>query len=209
MQTVNLGSGESLVIRVIARVAGTAAILCGLVLLFAIVTMVARGFQPGGTGGFISGIENNWLVLLCKLHFRIQGVSTNMLRSQNPIDYVIMALTCVTCVGLYLTLKETSRVWSIVALALPFLGVLIFLITHLAGRSALMAAVLAFSIIMIWNSGCGLAAACLGVAAGALLLVGDFTERLHSKVVGTIFAVGYVILVGWFEVVGAKLVAPN
>ncbi len=208
MNSATLGSGHPLAIKTVVVVAGATALICAAVLLLAFAGVAVRGFRRAGTGGLVSAVENNWLVLLYKLHVRVEGFSSSMLHSQNAIDYVIMGLTCATSVGLYLTLKEASRAWSIVALALPFAGVVIFLVTQLAGRSALMGAVLAFSIIMIWSHGFGMAAAALGIAAGTLLLVGDLTEGLvHSTAIGALVAVGYFLLIGWFGFVGTRMLA--
>jgi hypothetical protein len=90
-----------LAVRIIDRAAGAVALLCGLLLLLAVATMVARGFQPGPPEGLISRIENSWLVLLYKLHFTTQGIRSDMLRSQNAVDYIVLALACATCVDPY------------------------------------------------------------------------------------------------------------
>jgi hypothetical protein len=207
MSSTALVSPQSPAVTILARIAGVSAILSALLLLSAVAILAARGFRPASGGGVIVQIENNWLMLLAKLHLRFEGVKTEALRSQNVVDYLIMSLTGVACIGLFLTLRQTSPVWSIVGLALPFAGIVLLAITHLTGRSGLMAAVIAFSLIMIWSQGYGILAVCLGLVAGTLLLVGDFTESVHSRAIGVLMLAGCVSLIAWFLVVGVRLLA--
>jgi hypothetical protein len=198
-------STQSPAVRILTRVAGVSAILSALLLLSALAILAGRGFRPASGAGVIVQVENNWLILLAKLHLRFEGVTTEALRSQNAVDYLIMSLTGIACIGLFLTLRQATQVWSIVGLALPFAGIVLLAITHLTGRSALMAAVIVFSLIMIWTEGYGMLAVCLGLVAGTLLLVGDLSESLHSRAIGVLMLAGYVSLVAWFLVVGVRL----
>ncbi len=207
MNPTALASPRSAAVKIVTRIAGVSAILAALLLLLAVAMLAARGFRPASGAGVVVQVENNWLILLSKLHLRFEGVKTEALRSQNAVDYIIMSLTGIACIGLFLTLRPTSRVWSVVGLALPFAGIVLLAITHLTGRSALMAAVIVFSLIMIWSQGYGILAVCLGLVAGTLLLVGDFTESLHSRAIGVLMLAGYVALVAWFLVVGVRLSA--
>jgi hypothetical protein len=120
-------------------------------------------------------------------------------------DMVILALTAIMGVGLWFILKSTSMAWSIVGMALPILGIIIYIITQLAGRSSVMGAVLAFSLIALWSSGLGRLAPYIGILAAALLLLGDFTEPLHSKLIAVLIATGFVLFTVWFVLVGIRM----
>jgi hypothetical protein len=200
-----LGSFVPSEVRLICRLAGVAAITCGVLLVGAIVVVLARGLQADITSGGLGRIGNNWLLTLFRLHFGVDGFSNGMLHGVRLMDALILALTAIVSVGLWLLLKSTSMVWSVVGMALPVLGIILYVVTQLAGRSAVMGAVLAFSLIALWSPALGQLVAYVGIFAGSLLLLGDFTEPLHSKPIALLIGVGYVLLIVWFVLVGIRL----
>jgi hypothetical protein len=193
-------------VQMICRLAGAAAIACSFIVLGGVVAVLIRGLQGNFANGDLGTLGNNWLVTLFRLHFGVDGLTNELLHGIRLIDMLILALTAATGIGLWFALKSTSSIWSVVGMALPFVGIILYILTQLAGRSAVMAAVLAFAVIAFWSPGFGRIAPCIGLLAGALLLLGDLTEPLHSKVIAWIIAAGYVLLAVWFVLVGIRMV---
>ena len=187
-------SFESAGARLFGRIAGIAGIVCSLLLFTALVAVVVRGVNSSILNRELGGLLNNWLVTLFKLHFGVDGITNGMLRGVALTDVVILLLTTAVGVGLWFVLKSTTMAWSIVGMVLPVLGLILFIATQLAGRSAVMAAVLFFALITLWSSGFDRIAPFIGIIAAVLLLVGDFTEPLHSKVIALLVIVGYALL---------------
>jgi hypothetical protein len=51
--------------------------------------------------------------------------------------------------GLYVALRQTSRIWSMIAASKPVLGMALFIVTKLAGRSGVMGAGAVISFVML------------------------------------------------------------
>ena len=133
--------------RRIYKLAGAAGLLAsGLFLLGGIGLLQAR-LQPGIAGG--TGILDNWLLVLLQLNAGFSGIGFDALTGLNPLDLVLLFLMGLLCFGLYVALKSTSRIGSLIALVQPFLGILILCVTQSAGRSALMGAMLVISLVML------------------------------------------------------------
>jgi hypothetical protein len=83
----------------------------------------------------------------------------------------------------------------------------IFVVTKLAGRSGVMAAVLLISWVMLWSKNFAKAIGILGILASLLLLIGDFTTspEVHSNLVASLVGAGYVFLTVWCFLGGRKL----
>ncbi len=199
-------SFESPGARLFGRIAGIAGIVCSLLLFMVFIMAIVQGVKSSAANGGFGRLQNNWLVTLFKLHFGVDGITNDMLRGVALTDVAILVLTAVVGVGLWIVLKNTTMAWSLVGMVLPVLGLILFIATQLAGRSAVMAAVLVFALIAIWSPVFGRVAPYIGIIAAVLLLLGDFTEPLHSKVIAVAFGVGYAFLVAWFMLVGIKLV---
>jgi hypothetical protein len=145
----------------------------------------------------------NWLVVL----FRINAgqLGADALRILNPVDFAALVLVGLTFLGLWPLLARGRKVWVSIAVAMPFIGIPLLLITHLAGRSAVMGAGLIVSVLMLGIPGFK-TAAYLGIPANALLLVGDFgTTGSPMPVVAVALAAGYVLLFAWFVVIAVSL----
>ena len=104
-----------------------------------------------------------------------------------------MALVATTYLGLYAALRRTSRIWSIIAAVMRFLGIVVF---HRNENSRPQR-----------GDGCGAGnlvrhaaekylqkvIAYLGILASVLLLAGDFgtTENSASTIVAVLIGIGY------------------
>jgi hypothetical protein len=51
--------------------------------------------------------------------------------------------------GLYVALRQTSRIWSMIAASKPVLGMALFIVTKLAGRGGVMGAGAVISFVML------------------------------------------------------------
>src|SRR5574341_1959533 len=104
------------------KISGAAALIAGVLLLMAMISLIIAGFQPGAINGWLALFQSNWLVLIFKLHAGFGGVQVGLLHVLNLLDIAILALVGTMCLGLYAALRSSSKTWSLVALALPFLG---------------------------------------------------------------------------------------
>jgi hypothetical protein len=199
-------SFESAGARLFGRIAGIAGIVCSLLLVTAFVTVVIRGVNSSIPSSGFGGVLSNWLVTLFKLHYGVDGITNGMLRGVALPDVVILLLTTAVGVGLWFVLKSTSIAWSLVGMVLLVLGLILFIATQLTGRSVVMATVLVFALIILWSPGFSRMAPFIGIVAAVLLLLGDFTESLHSKVIALLIVVGYVFLIAWYMLIGIKLI---
>lgn len=190
----------------IYKVGGVAAFIAGTLLLTAMISLIISPLQPGAINGWLSLFQNNWLIVIFKLHAGFNGIQIDRLHVLNILDIAILALVGTMYLGLYAVLRRTSRIWSIIALALPFLGIIVFIATKTAGRSAVMGAGLVISVVMLRNKTFNRVAAYMGVVASVLLLVGDFTAGvLHSSIITTLFGIGYVLLMAWIFLIARRL----
>jgi hypothetical protein len=188
-------------------IAGSAAaLIAGVVFLLAVIDLIIPSFRLGTPNGWVSLFQNNWLMVIFKLHAGFSGVQIELLHILNFLDIAILALVGTMYLGLYAALRRTSRIWSITALALPFLGIVLFIATNSAGRSAVMGAGLIISVVMLRNNIFNRATAYMGILASALLLVGDFSAGvLHSNIITTLCGIGYVLLMTWFFLISRRL----
>ena len=189
------------------KVSGMAALLLGGVFLLAIISLITTSHPPGASENWLLLFQNNWLTVLFKLNAGFEETTFEDLHGLNALDMVILALVAVTYIGLCIALRHIRRVWSIIAAALPILGILIFVATKLAGRSGVMAAGLIISLLMLRSEIFGKMTAFIGTLACLFLLAGDFgtSENAHSAFVAILMGAGYVLLTIWFFLIGGKL----
>jgi hypothetical protein len=146
-----------------------------------------------------------WLVVFFQINAGVGELPAEPLRVLNPIDVLVLVLTGVTMLGLWSLLPRRGRIWRAIVVGLPFAGIATLLATHIAGRSSLMGSGLLISLLMIGSRDLrrlGL----LGAVANALLLAGDVgTGDSTAIAIAVIVGVGYVLLLTWFALVGARL----
>ena len=189
------------------KVSGMTALILGVLLLIALIGLIIVGLQLDTINGWFSLLQNNWLVVLFKLNAGFNGVHFDLLYGLNPLDIAIMALVATMYLGLYAALRQTSKIGSILAAIQPFLGIVIFIATNTAGRSAVMGAGLVISLVMLRSSIFGKVIALVGILASVLLLVGDFstTANSHSDTIAIFIGIGYVLLMTWFFLIARRL----
>jgi len=189
------------------KASGAAALLLGVLFLAALLSLITASLRPGAINGWLSLFENNWLIVLFKLNAGLEGIRFDRLVGLNALDIAILVLVAITVLGLCAALRQTSRVWSIVAAVMPILGIVLFIATKLAGRSAVMGAVLVISLVMLRSKIFNKIIAFSGILASLFLLAGDFgtSANAHSNSVAFLVGIGYVILMIWFFLVGRRL----
>ena len=176
-----------------------AALAEGIVLLIGLLSL-------GSTGGWLAAIPDNWLITIFKLHAGFGGAHIGLLQGVDLLDIVILAFEGLALLGLYAALGRTRRIWSVVAAIQPFLGIVLFLVTQSAGRSAAMGAVLVISLVMLHGGLFTRTTAYVGIAASVLLLVGDFTAGIPPvPIMAILFGIAYLIFTAWFFLIARRL----
>ncbi len=185
--------------------------------LFKVGSMVAwvllALFSIGITGvsalnGRYAFLQNNWLIVLFKLNVRFYNAQTSILNVFNILDLTIMVLFCILFLAFHAALYRSHKIWSAIATSLPFLGIVLFLITHTAGRSGLLIGALIFSVVMLGSNVFSKISAYLGIVASALLFfAGDIGTTIFppSIVIANLIGIGYMLWIVWFALIGWRL----
>ncbi|NIT61265.1 MAG: hypothetical protein GWN00_35190 [Aliifodinibius sp.] len=185
--------------------AGATSVLLMLVLfLIGAIGIITTSLRITINNGWLMQLQDNWLVVLFKINMGLQA-NLNII---SLIDLAIMVLFCAMSLGLYHGLKKASKIWSLIATALPFLGIPTFLATSTAGRSALLIATLLFSIIMLRSNIFSKITAYVGIVASTLLFfAGDIATAIFSSssIVAIFIAFGYVLWMLWLLFIAQKL----
>jgi hypothetical protein len=186
---------------------GVAALLVGVLFLAGLVDLILTGLGAETAARWLSLAGSNWLVVLFQLNAGFSGVEYGLLYQLNPLDIAILALAGIAFLGLYVALRSTSKIWSLIAVIQPFLGIVLFVATKTAGRSAIMGATLVISLVMLRSHLFSRLIACIGLFASVLLLAGDMgtTPGSQSSILALFIAVGYVLLTTWYFVIGRRL----
>jgi len=192
------------------KLGGLGALIAGALFLIPIIEITITGFQPGTINRWLSLFQNNWLVVIFKLHAGFKEVQPGLLYILNSLDIALMALIGMMYFGLYAALRGTSKVWPMVALIQPFLGIVIFVITKSAGRSGVMGAGLVISMVMLRSDIFNKVIAFMGLLSSILLLAGDISVGIsHSYIFASLTAIGYMLLTTWFFLIAQRLFQPG
>jgi hypothetical protein len=192
--------------RWLYKVSGRAALGEGIVLVVGLLILVTGALVPPSASGWLEAFRDNWLITIFKLHAGFGVAQISLLRGVDLLDLVILALEGLTVLGLHAALWRTSRIWSIVAAIQPFLGIVLFIATKTAGRSAAMGAALVISLVMCRSSVFNRGAAYLGIAASVLLFLGDLSAGIPPLPINAIlFGIAYVLFTVWFFLIGGNL----
>lgn len=187
------------------RLGGSAALI--LLVFFLIGVAGISCSQPPAINSRLSLLQN-WLIVLFKLNVSSCEIQPDALNVLNLLDIIIMALFGVMFLSLYVALRQAARIWSVVAVSLPFLGMIVFLVTKTAGRSGLMIGGLIFSIIMLKSDIFLKATAYLGIVAAMLLFfAGDLATTFFSplNLIAISISIGYLLWMIWFYQIAQRL----
>lgn len=193
--------------RDLYTVAGAAGSIAALVLLLALISLIGSMLRPNAANSWFSSFQNIWLIVIFKLHAGFRGVQIDLLHELNYLDLAILAIAGIVHLGLYTALKPTGKIWAILAVLQPFLGILLFIATKNAGRSGVMGAALVASGVMLRSDLFEKATAYLGILASLLLLAGDFSAGVvpPMTVMAVLVGIGYALLTAWFCLVARTL----
>jgi hypothetical protein len=172
-------------------------LLLGLILLSALLSLACSIIWSPTNSAFVASITNNWLITIFKIHANILPSEPNPLLGINLNDIVILILFILTCLSFLRKSQKHTNTWIIVASSLMILGILIFLITHLAGRSSFMASGIIISFLLFSGVYHNKIAGSSGLIANLLLLIGDFTVNTHLKIIPVLFGMGYLLAIIW------------
>ncbi len=172
---------------------------------------IASACALGAALLFLAGIlgsakGDNWLITIFKLHAGWNGVQLIQLYRVNPLDLTLLALIATTYIGLYLALHRSHPVLAAIAAVQPPLGILLFLLTQNAGRSAVMGAGLAISLAMLRGGPFNKWLGWTGLVSSILLLAGDLgTSLAPNHILAVSTGIGYVLLVSWLLAIAYRL----
>ena len=201
-QVADAETAESRWRRWLYKVGGAAALVLLVLFLIGFIGIVTN------MDGWFAPFVNNWLVVLFKLNAGFSGIQTGLLNVLNLLDIAIMAIFCTMYLALYNAFKHISKMGSLIAASLPFLGIPVFLITSTAGRSTLLIAGLIISAVMLKSKIFSKPTAYVGIVASMILFfAGDIATAIFSSsnVIAVLIGVGYVLWMAWFLIMAQRL----
>jgi len=187
------------------KISGAAALIAGMLLLMGIVSLIASVLQTSTVNGWLSLFQNNWLIVIFKLHAEFSGIHADLLHGLNPLDIVFLVLVGFICLSLSTAFRKASKTWLLIAFALSLIGIILFIATQIVGRSTVMLVVLISSFVMLSNEIFSKVTIYTGILAGIFLLVGDLSVGFHSNIITTLFGIGYLLLIAWFFLIAQRL----
>jgi hypothetical protein len=140
--------------------------------------------------------SNIWLIKIFKIQAGII-VHQDSLSGINWFDILILLLFLLLCLSLFEKARYNHKVWFLIACSMLLLGIIVFTITNLAGRSSFMASGLIISSLFFTDHFNKKLIAFTGILANVLLLTGDFTIGADIKIFTILFAGGYILLIIW------------
>lgn len=186
------------------KIGGASALLAGMLLLIGMISLIATVLQPATINGWLSLFQNNWLIVIFKLHAEFSGINADM-HGLNLLDIVILALVSIICLSLSTAFRKAGKIWSLIAFALSLIAILLFISTQIAGRSTVMLAVLIISLVMLRNKISSKLTIFSGILASVFLFAGDLSVGIHSDIITILFGIGYVLLITWFFLIAQNL----
>jgi hypothetical protein len=202
------------------KISGTAALIAGILLLIAMIGLIITVLQPGATNGWLSPLQNNWLMVIFKLLAGFGGDQIGLLHILNFLDIAILALVGTMYVGtmylgLHAVLRRNSIIWLLIAATQPVTGIVLFVATKTTGRTGALGAVLIVSAVMLQSHIFKKVTAYMGILAGVLLGVGDLSVALIPPlmppiiILATLVGIGYMLLMTWFFLIAYRLFQPE
>lgn len=191
---------------ILYTISGVAALIAGALLLLGAVSQIVTAINPGALTGLIAPFEKIWLMTIFRLQAGFGDANIDQMQGLHLLDMAVLLLVGIVCLGLFAALYRTSKFLSVLALVQPFLGLLLYIVTQEAGRSAVMGAALVISIVMRKGKVFSKITALAGIVVSVLLLIGDFTAGvLSSPLIAGLFGIAYLLFVIWFILIARKL----
>lgn len=180
------------------KVSSAISLILGVMFILSAIGFIISIIFIGIDSNWFSLLQNNWLIVIFKLHAGIINISDDPLLGIHLLDIIILVLFSIMCYGLLSVLKKTNGILSLIAFALSIICIILFIATQTAGRSTIMLVVIIFSIIMLKNNIFDRVTISSGILAGVFLFIGDLTVGIHSHIITVLFGIGYLLLIIWF-----------
>lgn len=192
-------------LKKIYLLSGATTLMLGILFLISAISFITSSILAGINCGWSTALQNNWLIVIFKLHAGLINIPDDPLHGLNLLDIIILVAFSITCFGMYINLKKSSKIWSLVAFAFMWIAIILFAITQNAGRSTVMLSVLIFSLIMIKDKNYSKVTIYIGITASVFLFVGDLSVGINSHFITILFGIGYILLTLWFFLISRKL----
>lgn len=179
-------------------------IALGIILTAAAICFAITVIWAGNDLKLVSLISNNWLVTIIKIQLNLIN-NHDSLSGINPYDIGIIFMFLFVCLALFEKFRYQYKVWFVISISLLVLGIIIFIITNLAGRCAFMASGLIISSLFFSKNIHSKIVGLTGIAANILLFAGDFTVGANIKIIPYLFGVGYLLLIIWIFMIARIL----
>jgi len=179
-------------------------IALGIILTAAAICFAISVIWPTIDLKLVSLISNNWLMTIFKIQANIINNHDSLL-GINLYDTGIILLFIFISLALFEKFKYQYKVWFLISISLLVLGLVIFIATNLAGRSAFMASGLIISSLFFVKNIQNKIAGLTGITANILLLTGDFAVGVNIKIIPFLFGVGYLLLIIWIFMIARIL----
>jgi hypothetical protein len=180
------------------KVSSAISLLLGGMFILSAIGLIISIIFIGIDSNWFSLLQNNWLIVIFKLHAGIINISDDPSHGIHLLDILILVLFSIMCYSLRTVLKKTNKIWSLIAFVLSVISIILFIATQIAGRSTVMLVVMIFSIIMLKNKIFDKVTISSGILAGVFLFIGDLTVGIHSNIITILFGIGYILLTTWF-----------
>ncbi|MHA1995162.1 MAG: hypothetical protein ACW97Z_11515 [Candidatus Hodarchaeales archaeon] len=175
---------------------GIASLSIAVIFFFALIELMTNTFEL---------FQQNFVIRLIKQHAEYSESIEELLSVINLLDMSILVLVSITALALYPVLKDINKSVAIIAVAQPFLGIILFLVTQEIGRTATFSTALTISAILLWNDRSD-KVALLGVLSASLILIPDISFMfVYSKLMAIIMSAGYLLFIPWWFLISLTL----
>lgn len=191
--------------RTILRKTGTAlSIFLGIIFTAAAICLAISVIWPERDLKLVNSISHNWLLTIFTLQANIIN-NRDSLSGINLYDTGIIVLFIFVCLSLFEKIRYQYKAWFLIAISLLILGLVVFFVTNLAGRSTFMASGIIISALFFSDKFQSKQAGLTGILANILLLTADFTVGANIKIIPYLFGVGYLLLIIWIFMIARIL----
>lgn len=184
---------------------GATTMILGILFLFSAISFVITTLTTETSYGLFKILQNIWLIVILKLHAGLLNIQDDPLKGLNLLDIFILLVFSASSFGMYINLRKSSKIWTLLAFILTLSAIILFLITQIAGRSTVMLSVLIFSLVMLKDKSYGKVTICTGILGSVFLFAGDLTVGIHSDFITILFGIGYILLTIWFFLISQTL----
>ncbi len=198
--------------KYINKVNGVIALIIFALLTLGFINAVLAVLKPDYISHWIRLLGDNWIILIFKMNIALAQYKA--LTTLHLIDIMIMFLVGMMFLVLIFSLKRKNMVWMIFSIfggISPFLGIILLLISHTAGRSGLLTGGFIFSILMLLSKIFGKVIAITGMLGSLILLIAcDFVSQITlSPANAVMIIIGYLFWMGWFLLIAIKYFQLN